>query len=81
MTCRCGKDHSGVEPLDVNSVMDRMVQELADEIDREMIAELLALSNSDMGLISSSPLNVSDDKGIIQSQSFTRKPHHETDQA
>lgn len=81
MTCRCGKDHSGVEPLSVDSIIDRMAQELADQIDREILAELLALSNSDMGLISSSPLNVSDDQGIIQSQSFTRKPHHETDQA
>ena len=81
MTCRCGKDHSGVEPLNVDSIIDRMAQELADQIDREIIAELLALSNSDTGLISSSPLNASDDQGIIQSQSFTRKPHHETDQA
>lgn len=41
MSCRCGKDHSGDVPLSPDDLIRRLSQQIADEIDREIVEEIL----------------------------------------
>lgn len=68
MTCKCGKGHDYSGPLPTELIQDRLVRDIMEDIDREMIATMLA-SNHNVGLNPVMQLTESDDDGIIQSQS------------
>lgn len=38
--CRCGKDHTGHEELDPQKVIERLAQQMADDIDREILDQI-----------------------------------------
>lgn len=41
MTCRCGKDHSKDAPIDIPDVIRRLAQQIADDIDREIVERIM----------------------------------------
>lgn len=44
--CRCGKEHTSDDPFGMQKAIEQRAREAADEIDREIIAELKQLSDT-----------------------------------
>ena len=43
--CRCKKDHAGQEEVDVERIIDKHTQQVADEIDREIFEDIIAMAD------------------------------------